>query len=157
MVAFSQNTTLSPYFLVQSDHPSADQLPLKSTSAKVDIAGVIADVKIQQVYKNEGQQTLEALYVFPGSTNAAVYGMTMTIGSRTIKANIEEKQKARQQYEKAKSEGKRSSLLEQHRPNVFQMNVANIAPGDEIIVELNYTELLKPTEGKYEFVYPAVV
>ncbi|MBN2467494.1 MAG: VWA domain-containing protein, partial [Deltaproteobacteria bacterium] len=50
-----------------------------------------------------------------------------------------------------------ASLLEQQRPNVFQMNVANIMPGDEIAVELTYTELLIPTDSIYEFVYPTVV
>ena len=32
--------TLSPYFFVKSDDSDADQLPLKSTSVKVDISGV---------------------------------------------------------------------------------------------------------------------
>ncbi|MGD9082570.1 MAG: AgmX/PglI C-terminal domain-containing protein, partial [Desulfobacterales bacterium] len=43
------------------------------------------------------------------------------------------------------------------RPNVFQMNVANILPSDVIQVELKYTELLIPTDTVYEFVYPTVV
>ena len=76
--------TLSPYFFVQSDDPSTDRLPLKSTSAAVDIVGVIARVKVTQVYRNDGQHALEAIYVFPGSTRAAVHGMTMTIGERMI-------------------------------------------------------------------------
>jgi Ca-activated chloride channel family protein len=37
------------------------------------------------------------------------------------------------------------------------MNVANIMPGDEVKVELRYTELLVPTDGIYEFCYPGVV
>ena len=37
------------------------------------------------------------------------------------------------------------------------MKVANVLPGDTISVELKYTELLVPTEGLYEFVYPTVV
>jgi len=150
--------TLSPYFLVNSDsEEGTDIMPLKATSADVNIAGVIADVTIKQVYVNEGNKTLEAIYVFPGSTQAAVYGMTMTIGERRLVAKIEEKGKAREQYEQAKTEGKTVSLLEQERPNVFQMNVANILPGDSITVELRYTELLVPEEGVYEFAYPAVV
>jgi len=152
-----KDKTLSPYFFVQSDESKVDQLPLKSTSAIVDIAGVIADVKVRQVYKNEGNKALEAIYIFPGSTRAAVYGMKMTIGERTIEAKIEEREKARQDYEEAKQNGQSASLLEQQRPNVFQMNVANILPGDEIVVELSYTELLIPDEGVYEFVYPTVV
>lgn len=153
----AQDKTLSPYFFVQSDDPSTDRLPLKETRADVNIAGVIADVKITQVYKNEGENVLEAIYLFPASTRAAVYSMKMTIGEREIIAIIQEKQKARENYEQAVEEGKTASLLEQMRPNVFQMNVANILPGDIIKVEMNYTELLIPESGIYEFVYPTVV
>ncbi len=37
------------------------------------------------------------------------------------------------------------------------MNVANIMPGDEITVEMSYTELLVPTDKEYELIYPTVV
>ncbi len=151
------NRTLSPYFFVKNDDASVDQLPLKSTSADVKVIGVIADVVVRQIYKNEGKNPLEAIYVFPASTHAAVYGMKMTIGKRTIIAKIQERKEARRQYEEARQQGKSASLLEQQRPNVFQMNVANILPGDLIQVELKYTELLVPTDGIHEFVYPTVV
>ncbi len=162
-VAFAQinessgDKTLSPYFFVRSSDPELDKLPLKSTSADVNIAGVIANVLIEQVYKNEGKKALEAIYVFPASTRAAVYSMKMTIGERTIIAKIKGKQQARQDYEEARQNGQTASLLEQQRPNVFQMNVANIMPGDIIKVAMAYTELLVPDEGIYEFSYPTVV
>jgi len=149
--------TCSPYFFVQSEDNLSDRLPLKETSAKVDISGVIADVTVQQTYCNEGEKVLEAVYVFPASTRAAVYSMKMQLGDRIITAKIEEKEKAREQYEEAREQGQTASLLEEERPNVFKMNVANIMPGDTIEITLKYTELLIPTEGTYEFVYPAVV
>jgi Ca-activated chloride channel homolog len=153
----SPDKTLSPYFWVRSESGEADQLPLKSTTVSAAISGVIADVKVAQVYRNEGRRPLEAVYVFPGSTRAAVYAMTMQVGSRTIQARIRAKDVARQEYEAARAQGQRASLLEQQRANVFQMNVANIQPGDEIRVELSYAELLVPEEGTYRFVYPTVV
>lgn len=153
----NENKTLSPYFVVLSDNPEVDALPLKATSVQSDIVGSIADVTVRQVYVNSGKHPLEAIYTFPMSTRAAVYAMQMTIGNRHITAKIEEKKKARDDYEKAKSEGKRASLLEQSRPNVFTMNVSNIMPGDTIEVQLRYTELLVPEKGVYSFVYPTVV
>jgi Ca-activated chloride channel family protein len=153
----SEDKTLSPYFVVISEDPAVDNLPLKETSVKANIVGVIADVTVKQVYTNMGKNTLEAIYTFPLSTKAAVYGMKMTIGTRVITAKIEEKEKARKDYEQAKAEGKRASLLEQSRPNVFTMNVTNIAVNDTIVVELKYTELLIPEKGIYSFVYPTVV
>lgn len=147
----------SPYFLVDSDDPATDRLPLKATTVDVRITGVIADVTVTQHYRNEGQRPIEARYVFPGSTQAAVHAMTVRLGERVLTARIREKQAARIEYEAAKQEGRTSALLEQHRPNVFQMNVANILPGDDVRVELRYTELLRPTEAQYGFVFPTVV
>ena len=153
----SNDRTLSPYFFVKSDDPTVDRLPLKSSSALVQITGVIADVLVTQVYMNEGKKPLEATYVFPASTRAAVHGMKMTIGERVIEAQIKKREDARRDYEQARDQGRSASLLEQQRPNVFQMSVANIMPGDEITVELKYTELIVPTDRVYEFVYPTVV
>jgi Ca-activated chloride channel family protein len=146
-----------PYFQVASSDPTVDRLPLKATKVHVRIAGVIADVTVTQHYRNEGQRAIEARYVFPGSTRAAVHAMQVRLGERVLVAKIDEKQRARIRHETAKREGRTSALLEQHRPNVFQMNVANILPGDEVAVELRYTELIAPTEGRYAFVYPTVV
>lgn len=153
----ADDKTLAPYFFVDNGDPAIDRLPLKATDVAVKIAGVIADVTVTQHYKNEGTRPIEARYVFPASSRAAVYGMRMQVGNRQIDAEIREKKQARAEYEAAKKEGKSASLLEQQRPNVFQMNVANILPGDDISVELHYTETLVPSEGKYQFMFPTVV
>lgn len=152
-----EDRTLSPYFFVKSDNAEPDQLPLKATQTEVNIAGIIADVTVTQTYTNSGKTALEAIYVFPASTRAAVHGMKMTIGDRVVVAKINKREDARREYEQAKQQGKSASLLEQQRPNVFQMNLANIMPGDEIKVEMRYTELIVPENGVYEFVYPTVV
>ena len=149
--------TLSPYFFVEGGDPALDRLPLKDTRVDVAITGVIADVTVRQVYENHGTRPLHAKYVFPASTRAAVYGLTMTVGNVRTVAQIRERQQAAREFDAARREGKSASLLEQSRANVFSMKVANVLPGDTIAVELKYTELLVPTDGIYEFVYPTVV
>lgn len=145
-----------PYFLMQTKDDVLN-MPLLSSIADVNIAGPIADVTVDQMYKNNGANPIEAIYVFPASTRAAIYHLEMQVGNRIIKAKIKEKNKARAEYVAAKNEGKRASLLEQHRPNVFQMNVANIMPSETIIVKLKYTEFIIPTDQMYTFNYPMVV
>ncbi len=149
--------TLSPYFFVDGGEPGVDVFPLASTRASVRVAGAIADVSVTQVYKNSGAKTLEALYLFPLSTRAAVHAMKMTVGDRVIEARIHEKEQARRVYERAHAEGRTASLVEQLRPNVFQMSVTNVRPGDEVRVELSYAELIVPEARTYEFVFPTVV
>jgi Ca-activated chloride channel family protein len=156
-VADNQNDKESPYFILTSGDENIENFPLLSTDVNAEIAGVIADVTVTQTYKNDGSKPIEAVYVFPSSTNAALYSMQMKIGERTIVAEIKEKSEARKIYEEAKSEGKSTSLLEQLNPNIFKMNVANILPGDIIEVELKYTELLKPVNKIYDFVFPTLV
>jgi len=149
--------TLSPYFFVEGGDSGVDRLPLLGTSVQVDIAGVIAHVTVRQSYKNDGTRPIHARYVFPASTRAAVHGLTMTVGEERVVAKIREREQARVEYTAAKKAGKNAALLEQQRPNVFSMELANIVPGQRIDVELVYSELLVPTAGVYEFVYPTVV
>lgn len=150
----------APYFQVigkNTDEASSETLPLKSSSAKVTIDGTIAKVHLTQRYANSGSVPIGAVYVFPASTRAAVHGMTLTTGGRVIAARIKESVKAKTEYEAAKAEKKTAALLEEHRPNVFQMSVANLLPGDDIDVEINWTETIPAVDSTYEFVFPTVV
>jgi Ca-activated chloride channel family protein len=151
-----QDKTLSPYFFVQGD-ANVDHLPLKDTRVELDVSGIIADVTVLQTYRNEGSRPINARYVFPASTRAAVYAMRMQIGNQVIVAKIKEREKARQEFDEAKQAGKSASLLEQDRPNVFSMSLANLMPGEQVEIQLRYTELLLPTDGVYEAVFPTVV
>lgn len=149
--------TLSPYFYVEGGDEGVECFPLKSTKVNTAINGVIADVTVTQEYANTGTQPINARYIFPASTRAAVHGMTLTVGEDVIRAQIKERKEAKRVFQKAKAEGKSASLLAQHRPNVFSVDVANIMPGEEVKIELHYSELLVPEEGTYQFVYPTVV
>src|SRR5258705_189154 len=122
----SSDRSLSPYFLIEGGETSIGAFPLKSTDVAVNINGVIADVLVTQTYVNEGTEAINARYVFPGSTRASVHGMRIKVGDEVVVAKIRERQKANQEFETAKAQGKSASLLEQNRPNVFTMKVANI-------------------------------
>lgn len=145
-----------PHFVVDGPDQSV-ALPLIETRARVLIADVIGHVRVTQIYENTGEAPIEATYVFPGSAQAALFGLEMTVGDRTIVAEISKRDEARQKYDQAKREGRTASLLEQARPNVFAMRVGNILPKDRIEVRLDYTEHLIARDGIYELVYPTVV
>ena len=151
---------LAPYFIIQGsgdEGAAVERFPLKSTDVVTNINGLIAETYVTQIYVNEGDVPINASYVFPTSSGVSVHGMKMIIGNEMITAQIKEKEEAKVEYEEAKSEGKSASLMEQKRPNVFTMDVANIMPGDTVSIELHYTELLAPTENVYEFIFPTVV
>lgn len=152
-----EDKTGAPYFYVESQEVNVDSFPLKKTNVIADINGMIAEIHVRQSYSNEGKSPINACYVFPASTKVTVHGMQMQIGDQLITAKIKEKEEAKEEFETAKEEGKSASLLSEERPNVFTMNIANIMPGDDVSIDLHYTELITPTDGIYQFVYPTVV
>ncbi len=156
---YGSNTRIDspqPYFKILNKNSKIDQIPLLMTAVDVNINGIVAEVQVTQYYKNFGDLPLEAQYVFPGSSDAAVYHLDMKVGDRIIAAEVAAKEEATKVYTKAKKAGKTASLLEQGDPGLFTMNVANILPNDDIQVTLKYIEKTVPSQGRYRFKYPAV-
>ncbi|MDM8567326.1 VIT domain-containing protein [Candidatus Halobeggiatoa sp. HSG11] len=133
------------------------EMPLKHTDVKIEVSGFVASAVVTQQYQNPFEQPIEAVYTFPLPNDAAVDDMQMTIGKRVIKGLIKRKQEARKIYEQASEQGQRASLLEQERPNIFTQSVANIMPGDNIVITIRYVNILEYSEGNYELVFPMVV
>jgi Ca-activated chloride channel homolog len=130
---------------------------LKNTNVKAEISGFLSRVNVTQEFENNFTEKIEAVYVFPLPQNAAVDDMTMRIGDRLVRGKIMKRDEAREVYEAAKSNGQIASLLDQERPNIFTQSVANILPGEKVIIEISYVETLKYEAGAYEFVFPMVV
>ena len=84
--------SLAPRLWIPDGDPALDQLPLKSSQADIRIDGPIAQVTVTQRYGNAGKRPINARYVFPGSTRAAVHGLSMKVGMRVVKAKIKEKE-----------------------------------------------------------------
>lgn len=131
--------------------------PLKHTDVKAEISGFMSRVKVTQEFENTFTAPIEAVYTFPLPPNAAVDNMAMRIGNRTIRGKILSRDEARQVYERAKNRGQTASLLDQERPNIFTQSVANILPGQKIVVEISYVETLRYEAGAYEFSFPMTV
>jgi Ca-activated chloride channel family protein len=155
-LGFAQNATQGSLY-ASSKGKELGACPLKTTAVKADISGFQARVTVKQEFENSFTTPIEAVYVFPLSHKGAVDRMTMTVGTRVIHGKIMRREEARQTYETAKSEGKTAALLDQERANIFTQSVANIMPGESVVVEISYVETLKYEDGAYEFVFPMTV
>ena len=128
--------------------------PLLDTAVSIDVTGVVARVRLQQRFRNATEHWVEAVYAFPLPEDAAVNRLRMEIGDRVISGTIAERAEARQRYEKARSEGKKASLVQQHAANLFRNRVANIAPGEEVLVELEYVQQVQWRGASYSLRFP---
>ncbi len=127
---------------------------LMNTDVDIRVSGLVARVSVRQAFENTGSEWSEGIYVFPLPDEAAVDRMRLYIGERFIEGEIREKAAARKKYEQAKREGKKASLVEQQRPNLFTTSVANIAPGERVVVEIEYLEDLRYDDGRFSLRFP---
>jgi len=131
--------------------------PQLNTDVTIEVTGMVAFAKVIQEFENPGEEWLEGVYVFPLPEDAALSHLTMDVGDRVIEGVIKEKDEAKKTYTEAKKEGKKASLLEQERPNVFMMSVANIGPHEVIKVELEYQQTVRLDNNVFSLRFPTVV
>ena len=120
---------------------------LLNTDVDMKISGLIARVSVRQEFRNESTEWVEGVYVFPLPDGAAVDRMRLHIGDRFIEGDIQEKEHAKKTYTEAKQAGKKASLVEQQRANLFTTSVANVAPGEPVVVEIEYLEDVRYEDG----------
>lgn len=133
------------------------QAPTLDTDVHIQITGMTARATVKQKFHNDSADWKEGIYVFPLPENAAVDQLRMHIGERIIEGQIKEKQQARKEYQQAKASGKRASLVEQERPNIFTTSVANIGPDENIVIEITYQQTIRYTDEVFSLRFPMVV
>jgi len=133
------------------------QLPLLRNEVSVDISGDLASVEIIQTFANPQDLALDARYLFPLPEDAAVHAMRLVAGDVVIEAEIKRVEEAQQVFNEAKASGKQAALLTQHRPNVFTQDIANLPPGHEVRVEIEYAHAIPKQDGAYNFHFPMTV
>src|SRR5262245_8911749 len=97
--------------------------PLVFTDVSMKVSGMIARVAVEQRFVNPTGEWREVVYVFPLPEKAAVDHLRMKVGERLVDGIIKERFEARRTYDAAKDEGRKASLIEQERPNLFTTSV----------------------------------
>ncbi|MGD9685030.1 MAG: VIT domain-containing protein, partial [Candidatus Obscuribacterales bacterium] len=133
------------------------ECPLEHTDVTAQITGSIARVTVKQEFRNNFDETFEAIYQLPLDEHGAVERMVLRTGNRVIEAEIKRREEADRIYREAMSQGHTAALLDQERPNIFTQRVANIAPHQHIYVETTYVTELAFADGNYTFSFPTVV
>jgi Ca-activated chloride channel family protein len=131
-------------------------VPLEHTDVQIHVAGHLADITLTQTFHNPYGDKIEAVYLFPLPTGAAVHQLDIRMGERVIRGAIHRRNQAERIYERARDKGHVAALLTQERANLFTQAVANIEPGARIDISLRYSQSLTYENGAYELVFPMV-
>ncbi len=131
--------------------------PTLEQSVGIEVFGLIARTTVTQRFENPTDLWVEGIYVFPLPDRSAVDELRMRVGEREIVGEIQERTEAEKTYQKAKENGQKASLVSQERPNIFTNAVANIGPGETIVVTIEYQEDLRYDSGRISLRFPMVV
>ena len=136
---------------------NGESVPLQGVMIKGRLQGRAAELVVLQRYRNDESKPIEAVYLFPLPSEAAVTGLEVRVGDRTLKAGIEEREKAFERYDDALREGHGAMLLDQERPNVFQVSVGSILPGQTVLVEIRLALLADSWERGVRLMIPSTI
>jgi Ca-activated chloride channel family protein len=127
------------------------------TDMDVTVTGQVARVRVTQAFRNTSDKWMEASYLYPLPQDGAVDSLKMVVGQRVIVGHIEPREKARQTYEAAKASGRKAGLVEQQRPNMFSTSVANVGPGETVLISIEYQAPVTQANGTFSLRLPLVV
>jgi Ca-activated chloride channel family protein len=136
---------------------SRGNLPLDAVDVRAAIAGLSASVELTQEFHNPFDIALEATYVFPLPSRAAVTAMRMECAGHVTDGVLKERSQARADYDQAIAEGRRAAIAEEERPDVFTLRAGNIPPGERVTVRLTLSQPLPYEDGDVTFRFPLVV
>src|SRR4029079_19656968 len=111
-------------------------LPLTAMAVEARVCGLVAEVELAQTFENTLAEPIEATYIFPLPDRAAATRFRMEVAGRVVEGVIEERGKAREQYEEAIAAGHRAAITEEDRAGVFTLRVGNLMPGDVAVIRL---------------------
>lgn len=144
-------------FFLRSSDGDRVAAPLLATDVAFRVSGPVARARVVQTFRNPHDVWYEGVYVFPLPESGAVDRLVLRIGTRVVEGEIRERELAQQAYARARAAGQRAALLDQERPNIFTTSVANIAPGETVVVELEYQQVLRYDNGRFSLRFPMVV
>ncbi|KAM4627901.1 von Willebrand factor A domain-containing protein 5A-like isoform 2-T2 [Polymixia lowei] len=137
-----------------------EPVPLKSIEVEVEVKDHVATVTSTLQYENKEKNPIEAVFVFPLPGDAAVCHFSAKVGQTEVVGKVQEKQKAREEYDDALSSGQQAFLLEESEqsPDIFSLSVGSLPPGESASIRLEYvTELAVQADDGLRFCLPAVL
>jgi Ca-activated chloride channel homolog len=140
----------------QDDNSYTDATRL-GIDVDLTVSGPTIRARVTQIFRNPTQNWIEAIYVYPLPEGGAVDTLKMVIGDRVVVGEIKERQQARAVYEQAQRNGQKAALTEQERPNIFTNSVANIGPGETVLVQIEYQEPVHQSGNEFSLRVPMVI
>ncbi len=134
--------------------PLPNVLPVKSINIDTKINGQVATTKIEQIFTNTTQYTLEGTYFFPIPESAAIVEFAIWENGKKLVGEVRSREEARKIYDEIVRRQKDPGLLEYAGKDLFQASIFPIPPNSDKKLTLTYTQVLGAEGGTVGYRYP---
>jgi Ca-activated chloride channel family protein len=130
-----------------------EKMWIKTVDVTVDIQDQVAETHVDQVFYNEMNTSVEAIYLFPLPENAMITELVYWFNGQRYEAEIRERQAAIAAYNNNLSQWLDPALLEYLGDNLFRLSIVPVDAHTEVRTEITYVEMLDYTFGvnNYKF------
>lgn len=140
--------------LLKAKGAPADGVSLRTHKVSVVIDNGFARTEVDQTFANRRDQPMEAVYSFPIPKQASLSELSLWINGKEVQGEVVEKKKARELYEREKSQGRDTALAEKNDFKTFDISVGVIPPKTDTRVRMVYYQPLEIDLGVGRYVYP---
>ena len=134
-----------------------NQVALKGVHAEGHLEGLMLVMTLRQQYRNDTDRNLETVYTFPLAFGATLLGLKVEIGGRRLHGAVIGAPEARERYEAALEDGDTPVMVEKASEGLFTANLGNLMPGESVVIELEYAQLLRFEQGRIRLTVPTVI
>ncbi|MCB9208852.1 MAG: VWA domain-containing protein [Ignavibacteriales bacterium] len=130
-----------------------EKMWIKTIDVNVDIQDQVAETHVDQIFYNEMNTSVEAIYLFPLPENAMITSMVYWFNGQRYEAEIRERQEAIADYNEKLSQWLDPALLEYLGDNLFRLSIVPVNALSEVRTEITYVELINYDFGvnNYKF------
>jgi len=136
---------------------TGEAMSLKSVSASGQLSGLLLSMTVRQTYRNDTDNILETVYTFPLAWGAVLLGLSVEIAGKRLTGVVMERKEAEHRYEEAVSDGDSPILLEQSSDGLFTVNLGNLKPGEQAVIEYHYAQLLNYEQNRIRVSVPTTI
>jgi len=130
---------------------------LKSVHLEGKLEGLLLTMLVKQRYLNDSDETIEASYTFPAGWGANLMGFSVELNGKRMQAVALAKKKAEKKYEEAIDSGDTPVMLEKSPLGLYTANLGNLKPGEEAVINIEYSQLLRFEKGRVRITVPTVI
>jgi Ca-activated chloride channel family protein len=120
-------------------------VPLRHIDYHLQIVNSLLSVTLTQKYFNPLEQFLEVDFALPIVPESSIYKFEAQFGDVTLKGVVKEKKEAKEEFTKAKEEGRQTVLgtIDPNSKDILNFQIGNIPPRTELTVTVSMLQELQ--------------